>query len=76
MIQLISKILQANTYLNINKEQQLKNISRIAKRIAEYNCDAEHLEIKQVVSKAAKDYGCDEDRINLKNIEYPEEIAW
>jgi hypothetical protein len=63
-------------YLNMSKEQRLKNLSKIAKRIAEFNSDEEHQKIKRVVSKAARQYGCDESSINLKSIEYPEEIAW
>lgn len=63
-------------YINMSREQRLKNLSKIAKRIAEFSMDAEHQEIKQVVVQAAQEYGCSEEDIRLQGIEYPEEIVW
>lgn len=42
----------------MNKEKRLKNLSSIAKRIAEYRYDKEHEEITEVVESAAREYGC------------------
>lgn len=63
-------------YINMTKEKRLKNLLSMAKRIAEFNMDDEHKEIKQVVSQAAKKHGCPEGEIRLKGIDYPEEILW
>lgn len=63
-------------YINMTKEKRLKNLSAIAKRIAEYRSDREHDEIKEVVAAAAKEHGCPEADIQLQGIEYPEEIVW
>lgn len=63
-------------YINMNREQRLKNFSKVAKRIAEFSMDTEHREIKKVAAQAAKDYGCSESEIRLQGIEYPEEIVW
>ncbi len=63
-------------YLNMSKEQRLKNLGKMAKRIVEFSSDAEHRRIKQVVKKAAQQYGCDEGSIRISNIAYPEVITW
>lgn len=63
-------------YIKMTKEKRLKSLTAIAKRIAEYENDEEHDEIKHVVSKAAKEYGCQEGEIRLHGIEYPEDILW
>jgi hypothetical protein len=63
-------------YIRMTKEKRLKNLTSIARRIAEYENDEEHEEIKNVVSKAAKEYGCQEGEIRLQGIEYPEDIIW
>jgi hypothetical protein len=68
--------LQNIKYINMNKEKRLKNLSIIAKRIAEFRTDPEHREIKEVVADAAKEQGCLEGDIRLKGIEYPDEILW
>lgn len=54
----------------------LKNLSSIAKRIAEYRYDREQEEIKEVVRAAAREYGCSQGEIRLRGIEYPEDIVW
>ena len=63
-------------YLNMTKEKRLKNLSSIAKRIAEFRFDNDHVEIKEVVAEGAREYGCEPGDINLQGIEYPEEIQW
>ncbi len=63
-------------YINMSKEKRLKNLTIIAKRIAEFRTDDEHSDIKEVVVGAAKEYGCAEGNIRLEGIEYPEEFEW
>jgi hypothetical protein len=63
-------------YIKMTKEKRLKNLTSIARRIAEYENDEEHDEIKRLVSKAAKEYSCSEGEIRLHGIEYPEDIIW
>ena len=60
----------------MTKEKRLKNITIIAKRIAEFRTDSEHSNIKEVVVEGAKEDGCAEGRIRLEGIEYPDEIVW
>lgn len=63
-------------YIKMSKEKRLKSLTSIAKRIAEYQNDREHDEIKEVIAAAAKEYGCAQANIRLKGIEYPEDIVW
>jgi hypothetical protein len=63
-------------YINMTKEKRLKNLSVIAKRIAEFSNDSEHEEIKEVVMEAAKEYRCEPGAIRLHGIEYPAEFEW
>ncbi|HEX2936018.1 MAG TPA: hypothetical protein VHO72_11750 [Bacteroidales bacterium] len=63
-------------YLNMGTEKRLKNLSTLAKRIAEFRYDREHQEIKAVVSAAVRENGCEPEDICLQGIEYPENIEW
>jgi hypothetical protein len=63
-------------YLKMNKEKRLKNLTVIAKRIADFQADPDYREIKEVVAEAVKEHGCSESDIRLEGIEYPEEILW
>lgn len=63
-------------YMNMTKEQRLKNFSMITKRIAEYRFDDKHREVKEVVANAAKKYNCSEADIDLADNDYPEDIKW
>jgi hypothetical protein len=63
-------------HINMTKEKRLKNLSSIAKRIAEYRYDREHEEIKEVVKSGAREYGCSRGEVRLSGIEYPENIVW
>lgn len=63
-------------YINMTEEKRLKNLTSIAKRIAEYRYDREHNEIKEVVAEAAKEYKCAEGNIRLQGIDYPKVIVW
>lgn len=68
--------LQSIKYINMTKEKRIKNLAIIAKRIAEFQSDTEHDEIKTVVTRAAKEQGRSAGDIRLQGIEYPEEILW
>lgn len=63
-------------YVNMTKEKRLKNLSSIAKRMAQFRYDDEHKEIKEVVTEAAKEYGCEPEMISLEEIEYPDDFEW
>lgn len=68
--------LQNIKYLKMDKEKRLKNLTTIAKRIADFQVDPDYREIKEVVDEAVKEQGCSESDIGLEGIEYPEEILW
>lgn len=63
-------------YIGMSKEKRLKNLSAIAKRIAQFSDDDAHIEIKEVVKKAAREYGCQPGAIKLQGMEYPQDIEW
>lgn len=63
-------------YINMTTEKRLKNLSSIAKRLVEYRYDKDHLEIKEVVTEAAKEHGCEPGAVRLREIEYPQVIKW
>lgn len=63
-------------YINMTKEKRLKNLSSIAKRIAEFRYDNDHMEIQKVVIVAAREYGCEQGSIRIQGIDYPESIEW
>ncbi len=63
-------------YINMTKEKRLKNLSSIAKRVAEFRYDNDHKEIKEVVTEAAKERGCEPGSIDLQGIEYPQDFEW
>ncbi|HEY5585311.1 MAG TPA: hypothetical protein VIK78_12595 [Ruminiclostridium sp.] len=63
-------------YINMTKEKRLKNLSSIAKRIAEFMYDEEHKEINEVVTVAAREGGCAQNDIRLQGLEYPEDFEW
>ncbi|MGI5822722.1 MAG: DUF6904 family protein [Dethiobacteria bacterium] len=63
-------------YINMSKEKRVKNLSPMAKRIAEYRNSSDHQEIKDVVTQAAAEYGCDPGAIKLQGIEYPDDFDW
>jgi len=48
----------------------------IAKRIAEFESNSEHNEIRAEVLAAAKRFGCSTDDIRLSDVDYPDEIIW
>lgn len=61
------------SFLDMNKEKRLKNITVMAKRIAEQG--QEYQEIKNAVSEAARKYNC--SMTDIKSlVEYPENIEW
>ncbi len=63
-------------YINMDREKRQKKLSAIAKRIAEFESNPEHNEIRAEVLAAAKRYGCSKDNIRLSDVEYPDEIIW
>jgi hypothetical protein len=63
-------------YIDMNKEKRLKNLSSIAKRIAEFRNDSEHTEIKEAVTGAARQYGCEPGAIKMRGFDYPENFEW
>jgi len=63
-------------YLRMNKEKRLKNLSSIAKRIAGFRFDADHIDILEVVKVAARERGRGEGDIRLEGLDYPEEVLW
>lgn len=63
-------------YINMTKEKRMKNLSSIAKRIAEFRHDSDHEEIKEVVMEAAREYGYEPGVIRLEGIEYPKDFEW
>ncbi|MGI6307744.1 MAG: DUF6904 family protein [Dethiobacteria bacterium] len=63
-------------YINMSKEKRLKNLSPIAKRIAEFSHNNDHQEIKDVVTRAAIEHRCEPGAIKLQGIEYPEDFEW
>lgn len=63
-------------YINMTKENRLKKLSSIAKRLVEFGYDSEHNEIKAVVMQAAKDHQCEPEAIRLQGNEYPEYFEW
>ncbi|NLX91549.1 MAG: hypothetical protein GXZ07_08190 [Firmicutes bacterium] len=63
-------------YINMSKEKREKNLTKMARRIAEFRTDKDYLEIKEVVEEAALEYGCPKESIRLAGIEYPDTIDW
>ncbi|MHB1484258.1 MAG: DUF6904 family protein [Saccharofermentanales bacterium] len=63
-------------YIDMTKEDRLKNFTKIAKQIAEFDTFNDHSDIKDIVVEAAKEQGCSPENIQIKGIEYPEDIAW
>lgn len=63
-------------HINMSKEKRMKNLSPVAKRIAEFNYNKDHREIKDVVTRAAEEYKCEPGAIRLRGIEYPEDFVW
>lgn len=61
------------TFIKMDGEKRLKNISVMAKRIAEMG--REYQEVKNAVQTAAKEYGCNMTNIRSM-VEYPEIIDW
>lgn len=63
-------------YIDMAKEKRLKNLSSIAKRVAEFRYENDHKEIKEVVMEAAREHRCEPEAIRLQGIEYPENFEW
>lgn len=60
-------------FLQLDKEQRLKNISIMVKRLVEKG--DEYQEYRAAVNQAARAHDCSPDSIEL-NLDYPEEIDW
>ncbi len=61
------------SFLEMDSEKRLKNITIMAKRLAEFG--REYQEVKSEVIEAAKKNSCSINNIRL-NVEYPEDIEW
>lgn len=60
-------------FIDMNKEKRLKNITIMAKRIAEQG--KEYQEVKEAVISAARKYNCSMTEIRSL-VEYPEDFEW
>jgi hypothetical protein len=60
-------------FLDMDKEKRLKNITIMAKRLAEQG--DEYLKVKRDVVEAAQHYNCSVTSITLQ-LDYPESIEW
>lgn len=63
-------------YINMTKEKRLKNLYSMARRIAQFESDNDHKDIRAVVTEAAREYRCAPGMIRLEGVEYPEEFEW
>lgn len=63
-------------YINMTREKRLKKLYSIARRIAEFRYDKDHIEIKKVVIKAAREHGCVQGDIQLQGFDYPDNFEW
>lgn len=63
-------------YINMSKEKREKSLTKMARRIAEFQSDKDFIEINEVVKEAALEYGCQKESIRLVGIEYPDDIDW
>jgi hypothetical protein len=63
-------------YLKMTPEKRLKNLSSIAKRIAEFRSDRDHCGIKEAIDEGTRKLGCKPEELYLEGIEYPEDIEW
>jgi hypothetical protein len=61
-------------FLEMDKEKRLKNITVMAKRIAEQ--DQEYRELKGQIVAAARENNRPITDMRIKNLEYPEDIDW
>lgn len=60
-------------FIKMNKEKRLKNLSTIAKRIAERGQEYRNLEFQ--LEEDAKKYNCSVDDLRL-DLDFPEDIEW
>ncbi|QQK78788.1 hypothetical protein HUG20_01955 [Salicibibacter cibi] len=60
-------------FLDMDVEKRKKNITIMAKRLAEYG--QEYLEVKDEVERAAREYECAVENISLV-LDYPEDVDW
>lgn len=60
-------------FIKMNKEKRLKNLSTIAKRIAER--DHEYRDLEDQLMEDAKKYNCSVDDLRLE-LDFPEDVEW
>lgn len=60
-------------FLEMDKHKRMKNISTMAKRLAEFS--DEYQQVKSQVFAAAREYNCPISEIR-PNVEYPEDFEW
>ena len=63
-------------YLAKNKEDRLKGIVNITKRVIKYWEYQEYIDLEQELIEYAEENQCDIDNIMIDGTEYPEEIDW
>ncbi len=63
-------------YLAKNKEERLKGLVNITKRIIKYWEYQEYIDLEEVLIEYAKENNCDIDDITIDGTEYPEKIDW
>ncbi len=63
-------------YIKMTREKRIKNLTTLARRIAEFRYDDEHKEIREVVVEAAEKMRCGTGAIRLQGIDYPEDFDW
>ena len=63
-------------YLEINREQRLKKLSVISKRLADYDNDSEYSGIREHLREESYRQGCHPGDLKLIGYDYPDEIDW
>ncbi len=63
-------------YLNMSKEQRVKKLLTITKRLVEHAYVDEALDLREETDRAMDEYGCAEEDLRMAGMNYPEEIEW
>ena len=63
-------------YIDLDKEQRLKNFSKFTRRITKYNHQDDYMELSEMLHSYAAKHQCDVSDIEINGLEYPEEINW
>ncbi len=63
-------------YIKMTKEKRLKNLTKISKRIVEFDYDMEYEDIQKSINEAAIKYNCPKSEIIFEDMEYPRVTEW